>query len=146
MAGIRIPYTYTYQQYPFSPEATRYSKELAQRKAKRKSGMTRFAIILCGGMVTISLLAGILSAMGAPAIVELIMMPVVFVLWVIGYNAVAKIQDDSIEDMIDIALERDFKKIPEYSDNYNIARAVVLARRASKEQREAKSLKNRFKK
>lgn len=35
MATIKIPISYTYRQYPLSPEATKYSKKLAERKAKK---------------------------------------------------------------------------------------------------------------
>lgn len=46
MATMKIPVSYTYRQYPLSPEATQYSKRLAERKAKH-SGF----IYALGGIV-----------------------------------------------------------------------------------------------
>ncbi|MCC8130706.1 MAG: hypothetical protein LIO72_03035 [Ruminococcus sp.] len=139
-------YTFDYDRYWFSEEATRLGKELVRKQKKRKYWLRRLRFILALGTVCISFILLLTTVVEIPKAVALIMIPVSYIFAAIVYNLVGKAQDNSMEDLIDIALKRDFKKIPENSEDYQLALTTMQFRQDRKEQKEAKSFKSRLNK
>lgn len=147
MAGIKIPYTYTYQQYPFSEEATRLSKNLANRRERRKVGHDKVYVIILGTCFiggAIMMLGSSLLRLDSVAlqvtgmVIDVVGLIVAALLTNFAYNKLTELSDKKTEDKIDAALERDLQLLSLYSDEYRYAYQAVMQRRVLKEQRKAK--------
>jgi len=145
---------YFYESYSFSPTATGLSKELAQKKSRRENGNMLLKVALGGGFVIDSIImmacleaADSLSIHSNPVAVVVLLALSVAIPIVIGvlFKIISEARDLSDEEFIVETLERDARKIPEYSESYSSARATARAKRAIYDKMAEESIGNRIK-
>ncbi len=147
---MRIEIPYAYEKYSFSPEATRRSKELAEKQARRKAG-SKFLVLVPGIIISCFILVvpitNIAYKMSSAEVLifgMIAMVVIVSLIWCLVYRAVTNSIDNRRSDRIDEALERDFKKVSLQDPEYIKHSQMMNRRRLSRQARQEKYLKNRM--